>query len=68
MALVNSLVLDVGALQSRIEAVLGRLQTGDDRDSQMRMRAVLTFKEAVVQAATRLRQEGIHLAEQETLW
>jgi hypothetical protein len=68
MALVNSLVLDVGALQSRIEAVLGRLQTGDDRDSQMRMRAVLTFKEAVVQAATRLRQEGIHLAEQGTLW
>jgi len=68
MTLVNSLILDVGALQSRIEAVLERLETSDDHDSQMRVKAVKSFKNSLLEATTLLRREGLHPGEQGTLW
>ena len=68
MTLVNSLILDVGALQSRIEAVLERLETSDDHDSQMRVKAVKSFRNSLLEATTLLRREGLHPGEQGTLW
>ena len=68
MTLVNSLILDVGALQSRIEVVLERLETSDDHDSQMRVKAVKTFRNSLLEANTLLRREGLHPGEQGTLW
>jgi hypothetical protein len=68
MTLVNSLVLDVGALQSRIDAVLKHLGTSDDHDSQMRVKAVKTFENSLQEATTLLRRDGLHPGEQGTLW
>ncbi len=68
MTQVNSLILDVGALQSRIEAVLERLETSDDHDSQMRVKAVESFRNSLLEATTLLRREGLHPGEQGTLW
>ena len=68
MTLVNSLILDVGSLQSRIEAVLERLETSDDHDSQMRVKAVKSFRNSLLEATTLLRREGLHPGEQGTLW
>jgi len=68
MTLVNSLILDVGALQGRIDAALARLAINDDHDSQMRSKAIQAFREALLEATTRLRQEGLHPDAQGTLW
>jgi hypothetical protein len=68
MTLVNSLILDVGALQTRIEIALTRLSAGDDHDSQMRQKAVAAFRDSLLEATTRLRQEGLHPDAQGTLW
>jgi len=68
MTLVNSLILDTGAIQGRIEAVLISLKAGDDHDSQMRARAVSAFNEALLDATTRLRQDGLHPGPQGELW
>lgn len=61
LRLVNSLILDVGALEGRISEVLNQLTNSDDPDSQVRKWAVEIFKDAVLIATTRLRQEGLHL-------
>jgi len=68
MTLVNSLILDVGALQSRIDAVLGRLESEDDHDCRMRVKAVQSFRDSLLAATTVLRQEGLHPDAQGTLW
>jgi len=68
MTLVNSLILDTGAIQGRIEAVLISLKAGDDHNSQMRARAVSAFNEALLDATTRLRQDGLHPGPQGELW
>jgi len=68
VSLVNSLLLDAGALESRIEAVLGRLESAGDHDGQMRARAVSAFRESLMEAAGRLRQQGLHPGPQGTLW
>lgn len=68
MTMVNSLILDVGALQGRIDTALARLANNDDHDSQMRSKAVQAFREALLEATTRLRQEGLHPDAQGTLW
>ncbi len=68
MTLVNSLILDVSALQNRIDAVLERLGTSDDHDSQMRVKAVKTFGNSLQEAATMLRRDGLHPGVQGALW
>lgn len=68
MTMVNSLILDVGALQVRTDTVLAHLANNDDHDSQMRSKAVKAFREALLEATTRLRQEGLHPDAQGTLW
>lgn len=68
MTLVNSLILDMGAIQGRIEAVLISLKAGDDHDSQMRAKAVSAFYDALLDATTRLRQDGLHPSPQGELW
>ena len=68
MTLVNSLILDVSALQNRIDAVLERLETADDHDSQMRVKAVKTFENSLQGAATMLRRDGLHPGVQGALW
>jgi hypothetical protein len=68
MTLVNSLILDVGALESRINAALERIQSSDDHDSQMRTRALVSFRDELVASTTRLRQHGLHPDAQGTLW
>ena len=68
MTLVNSLILDMGAIQGRIEAVLISLKAGDDHDSQMRAKAVSAFHDALLDATTRLRQDGLHPGPQGELW
>ena len=68
MTLVNSLILDVGALESRINAALERIQSSDDHDSQMRTRALVSFREELEASTTRLRQHGLHPDAQGTLW
>lgn len=68
MTLVNSLILDVGALQGRTDAVLADLANNNDHDCQMRRKAVLAFRDALLEATTRLRQDGLHPDAQGTLW
>ena len=68
MTLVNSLILDVGALESRINAALERIQSSDDHDSQMRTRALVSFREELEASTTRLRQHGLHPDAQGKLW
>jgi hypothetical protein len=68
MTLVNSLILDVGALQGRIDAALAGLANNDDHDCQMRSKAVQAFRDALLEATTRLRQDGLHPDAQGTLW
>lgn len=68
MTLVNSLILDVGALQGRIDAVLAGLANNDDHDCLMRSKAVQAFSDALLEATTRLRQDGLHPDAQGTLW
>jgi len=68
MTLVNSLILDVGALQSHVDAALARLRTCDEHDSQMRAKAVSAFYDALLDATTRLRQDGLHPGAQGKLW
>ena len=68
MTLVNSLILDVGALESRINAALERIQPSDDHDSQMRTRALVSFRDELMASTTRLRQQGLHPDAQGTLW
>jgi hypothetical protein len=68
LTLVNSLILDVGALQGRVEAALERLSAGDEHDSQMRAKAVSAFFDALLDATTRLRQDGLHPSPQGELW
>jgi hypothetical protein len=68
MTLVNSLILDVGALQSRIDAALERLQANNDHDSQMRTKALVSFRDELLASTTRLRQDGLHPDAQGTLW
>ncbi len=68
MTLVNSLILDVGALQSRIDAALACLELNHDHDGQMRTKAVMAFRDELLTATTRLRQDGLHPDSQGTLW
>lgn len=68
MTLVNSLILDVSALQNRVDAILKHLGTSDDHDSQMRVKAVKTFGNSLQEATTLLRQNGLHPGEQGTIW
>ena len=68
MTLVNSLILDMGAIHGRIEAVLISLKAGDDHDSQMRAKAVSAFYDALLDETTRLRQDGLHPSPQGELW
>ena len=68
MTVVNSLILDVGALQTRVDAAIGRLNASDDHDAQMRAKAVAEFREVLLEATTRLRQKGLHPDAQGTLW
>ena len=68
MTLVNSLILDVGALQGRIDTALAGLANNDDHDCQMRSKAVQAFRDALLEATTRLRQDGLHPDAQGTLW
>lgn len=68
LTLVNSLILDSGALQGRAEEVLGVLGAMDDHDSKMRVKAVQQFIETLNSAASRLRQEGLHPGAQGALW
>ena len=68
LTVVNSLILDVGALQARVDAVFGKLNASDDHDAQMRAKAVAEFREMLLEATTRLRQNGLHPDAQGTLW
>lgn len=68
MTLVNSLILDVGAFQGRIDAALAALANNDDHDGIMRCKAVVEFRDALLEATTRLRQNGLHPDAQGTLW
>jgi hypothetical protein len=68
MTLVNSLILDMGAIQGRIEAVLISLKAGDGHNSQMRAKAVSAFYDSLLDATTRLRQDGLHPGPQGELW
>lgn len=68
MTLVNSLILDVGALQGRVDAALERLKVADDHDCRMRFKAVSEFRETLLKATTRLRRDGLHPDSQGTLW
>ena len=68
MTLVNSLILDVSALQNRIDAILKHLGTSDDHDSQMRVKAVKSFGNSLQEATTLLRRDGLHPSEQGTIW
>lgn len=67
-AIVNGLILDVGALEMRIELALKRLRQSGDHDSQMRHRAVAEFRDALLDATTQLRQNGLHPGSQGALW
>ena len=68
MALVNEIILDVGALESRIEHCLRRLGAGDGQSVNMRYRALTVFRDDLLKATTQLRQEGLHPREQGSLW
>jgi hypothetical protein len=68
MTLVNSLILDVGALESRINAALERIQSSNDHDSQMRIKALVSFRDELLASTTRLRQDGLHPDVQGALW
>ncbi len=68
MTLVNSLILDTGVLQGRVEVVLERLRATDGQSAETRARAVSEFFETLQGAMTKLRQEGLHPKSQGTLW
>jgi hypothetical protein len=68
LSLVNSLILDVGALQGRIEDTLVRLRNVNSQESAARAKAVATFRDELLAATTRLRQGGLHPPAQGTLW
>ena len=68
MALVNEIILDVGALETRIEQSLRRLGAGDGQSGNMRHKALTVFRDELLKATTRLRQEGLHPREQGSLW
>jgi hypothetical protein len=68
VALINGVILDVGALESRIDAALGRLSVSQDHDGRMRHKALVVFRESLLAAATRLRQDGLHPGQQGSLW
>jgi hypothetical protein len=68
LKLVNSLVMDMGVLEGRITQILHDLGTGSGHDSQMRISAVETFRNSILAATTRLRQEGLHPDSQGRLW
>jgi len=67
-ALINDIILDVGALEARVDAALTRLSVSQDHDGQMRHRALIAFRKSMLDAATRLRQEGLHPRSQGALW
>lgn len=67
-ALINDIILDVGALEARVDAALTRLSDSQDHDGQMRHRALIAFRKSMLDAATRLRQEGLHPRSQGALW
>ena len=68
MALVNEIILDVGALESRIEHSLRRLGAEDGQPGNMRSKALMVFRDDLLKATTRLRQQGLHPREQGSLW
>ena len=68
LKLVNSLVMDMGVLEGRITQILHELCTASGHDSQMRISAVEAFRNSVIAATTRLRQEGLHPDSQGRLW
>jgi hypothetical protein len=68
LKLVNSLVMDIGVLEGRITQILHDLGTASGHDSQMRISAVETFRNSILAATTRLRQEGLHPDAQGRLW
>ena len=68
LRLVNSLVMDMGVLEARIIQILHDLGTSSGHDSQMRISAIETFRNSILAATTRLRQEGLHPDSQGRLW
>jgi hypothetical protein len=68
MTLVNSLILDVGVIQGRLEVVLEHLRGAEGPSAELRSKAVSAFHDALLGATTRLRQEGLHPKNQGALW